>query len=54
MSADTFAACYAALEQVYPGKVRRVIEVTPVAVQKTIDNEADACETLRRIAEGEK
>lgn len=38
-----------ALEQRYPGKVRRALLVCPVAVEHVIDNEADARETIRRL-----
>lgn len=37
------------LEGRYPGKVWRVVEVCPVAVVKTIDNERDALATLRNL-----
>lgn len=50
MASETCDQLYAALEARYPRKVRRVLEVPPVAVQKTIDNEVDALETLRRLA----
>lgn len=46
---DTAERLYDALEAKFPGKVWRCIEVCPVAVVKTIDNEADAFETLRRL-----
>ena len=49
MCAETFVHLYALLEARYPGRVRRVLEVTPVAVQKTIDNEADAQQTIDNI-----
>lgn len=48
---ETAAKLFSALSKKYPGKVWRVIEVCPVAVVKTIDNERDALETLRRLAE---
>ena len=51
MFEDTAKRLYDALERRYPGKVWRVVEVCPVAVVKTIDNEADAQETLRRLDE---
>lgn len=53
MKRETFERLLAAVERTYPGKVRMVVEVCPVAVQKTIDNEADALETIRRIEEHE-
>lgn len=51
IGAETFDRLVAALERVYPGKVRRAVEVCPVAIVKTIDNESDALETIRRIEE---
>lgn len=39
----------AALERVYPGKWRRAVDVCPVAVNKTIDNEMDALATIAKI-----
>jgi hypothetical protein len=51
ISAETYERLLAALETVYPGKWRRAVDVCPVAVNKTIDNEADALETIRRIEE---
>lgn len=51
MTAETAEKLYAVLEAKYPGKVWRAIEVCPIAVQSTIDNEADAQETLRRLEE---
>jgi len=45
----TYAELLAALDLVYPGKWRRAVDVCPVAVNKTIDNELDARETIRRI-----
>ena len=53
ISEDLLQRLYHALEKRYPGKVRRMIEVTPLAVAKTIDNAADARETLRRLQEAE-
>jgi len=50
ISEDLAQRLYHALEQRYPGKVWRVIEVCPEAVVKTIDNEDDALETLRFLA----
>lgn len=47
----TYARLLECLESVYPGKWRRAVDVCPVAVNKTIDNEADALETIRRIEE---
>jgi hypothetical protein len=52
ITAETAQRLYDALESAYPGKVWRVVECCPVAVVKTIDNEADAMETLRRIEAG--
>lgn len=51
ISEDLAQRLYQALDKKYPGKVWRVIECCPVAVVKTIDNEADARETLRRLEE---
>jgi len=48
MSAELQERLIAALEARYPGRVRRSVDVMPVAVNKTIDNEADALETIRR------
>lgn len=48
---ETYERLIAALEKVYPGKWWRAVEVCPVAVVKTIDNEADALETILRIEE---
>lgn len=53
MSLETQERLIAALEKRYPGKARRAVDVCPVAVNKTIDNEADAQETLRRLAAAE-
>lgn len=50
MSSDTAERLYQELEAIHPGKVRRVVEVCPVAVLKTIDNEEDAQQTLDNIA----
>lgn len=50
MKAETFDRLYAELERQWPGRVRRVIEVCPVAVVKTIDNERDAQQTLANFA----
>ena len=47
--AATYARLLVALDLVYPGKWRRAVDVCPVAVNKTIDCEADALETIRRI-----
>lgn len=44
----TYDRLIAALEEKYPGKVRRAVCVMPGAVEKVIDNEADALETIRR------
>jgi hypothetical protein len=33
--------------------VRRAVDVRPVTINKTIDNEADAQETMRRIVEAQ-
>lgn len=46
----TFEALLVALESVYPGKVRRAVDVQTGAINKTIDNEIDAQITLDRIA----
>ena len=51
---ETYERLVAALEIVYPGKWRRAVDVCPVAVNKTIDNEADTLETIRRIEERNK
>lgn len=47
MTEATFQRLYAALERVYPGKVWRVVEACPMAV----DNEEDALRTIQRIEE---
>ena len=47
--AATYARLLVALDLVYPGKWRRAVDVCPVAVNKTIDCEADALKTIRRI-----
>lgn len=49
MKAATFQRLMTLLQATYPGKVRRVVEVQPVAVLRTIDNEADTLETIRRL-----
>lgn len=49
MTAATQERLIAALERRYPGKVWRVVEVCPVAVVKTIDNEEDALVTILNI-----
>ena len=49
ITADTYAELIARLEERYPGKVRRTVEVCPVAVINTIDNEDDALETIVRL-----
>ena len=49
IQAATFTKLVALLEARYPGKVRRTLEVCPVAVIKTIDNEADARATIARL-----
>jgi hypothetical protein len=49
---ELFEQVFAAVEKKYPGRVRRALLVCPVAVEKVIDNESDARETLRRLAEG--
>lgn len=51
MSAETQERLMVALEHHYPGRVRRAVDVMPKAVNKTIDNEADALETIRRCEE---
>lgn len=45
----TYARLVTLLELRYPGKVRRVVEVCPVAVVKIIDNEADAVVTIENL-----
>lgn len=49
ITTDTFDRLYYLLDQVYPGKVWRVVECCPVAVVKTIDNERDALATIANI-----
>lgn len=49
MTAATQERLIAALEALHPGKVWRVVEICPVAVVKTIDNEEDALVTLMNI-----
>lgn len=49
MEEATFLALYDMLEARYPGRVRRVLEVCPVAVIKMIDNERDAQQTLANL-----
>jgi len=49
LTLETQERLYAALEAMYPGNVWRVIEVQPVAVITTIDNEDDALRTLANI-----
>lgn len=51
ISAETYERLLAVLERVYPGKWRRAVDVCPVAVNKTIDNEADALATIQKIRE---
>jgi hypothetical protein len=51
ISEETFVELLAALDQVYPGKWRRAVDICPAFVSKTIDNEADALETIQRIEE---
>lgn len=46
---ETFEILYQELESRYPGKVRRILEIAPVAVTVTIDNEDDARQTLNNI-----
>ncbi len=48
---ETYGLLLAALERVYPGKWRRAVDVCSMAVNKTIDCEADALETIHRITE---
>ena len=38
--------------RLYPGKARRAVDICPVAVNHTIDNEKDAQETIRRMDGG--
>ena len=45
----TFTRLLELLTQRYPGQWWRVVEVCPDAVVKTIDNEVDALETIRRL-----
>jgi len=47
----TLTSLASILEKRYPGKWRFAVEVCPAAVVHTIDNEADALETIRRINE---
>lgn len=54
ISEDLAQRLYCALEKRYPGKVWRTIEVCPIAVVKTIDNEADALETIRRLEQADR
>lgn len=49
ITAETYERLLAALERVYHGKWRRAVDVCPVAVTKTIDNEADALATIAKI-----
>lgn len=49
ISEATYAKLLRVLERVYPGRWRRAVDVCPVAVNHTIDNQADALETIRRI-----
>ena len=51
MTQETQERLIAALEAQFPGegKVWRVVEVCPVAVVKTIDNEDDALTTIANI-----
>lgn len=49
--AELFEQVFEAVEKKYPGRVRRALLVCPVAVEKVIDNEPDARETLRRLSE---
>lgn len=53
ISAETYEKLLACLERKYAGKWRRAVDVCPVAVNKTIDNEEDALETIRRIEASE-
>ena len=46
----TYRKLLQCLERRYPGKWRRAVDVCPVLVNKTIDNQADALETIRRIS----
>ena len=57
ITAATYTRLVALLEAQYPGKVRRTVEVCPVAIVKCIDNEHDALMTIGRLerrAEAEK
>ena len=49
MKEETLKELARLLEQVYPNKWRYCIDVMPVAVMKTIDNEEDAQETIRKL-----
>lgn len=51
ISEATYVRLLSALDQVYPGKWRRAVDICPAFVSKTIDNEADALETIQRIEE---
>ena len=53
ISAETYERLLAAIERASPGKWRRAVDVCPVAVNYTIDNEPDALETIRRIEKRE-
>ena len=45
----TFDRLFTLLSLRYPGKVWRVVEVSPSAVVKTIDNEQDAQTTIANL-----
>ena len=53
IQAETWDRLLYLLEERYPGKVRRVVEVCPASVVKHIDNQADANETIRRLEDAQ-
>jgi len=54
ITAETFERLCAAVESRHPGKWWRALEVCPVAVVKTIDNEEDAKATIEMIRLAER
>lgn len=50
ITSETFERLMTELGAVYPGKVRRAVILMPAAIEKVIDNEADALATLANIA----
>lgn len=54
MKLETQEALVALAAAIYPGRVRRSVDICPVAVNHTIDNEEDAQETLRRMRATQK